>query len=173
MVWVPGHAGLTLNERADEAARRGTLLPQPATNPSFHAMAGRIKRNIEPAWKRHYMAEVPPDNLHRRISEGEALPLDKARSREADVALYQLRANRAPFLQDTKHRWGRADTPQCPHCGAQQEDTTHFILECPRWAAARAALLGNPTIEVLQTDGRGVCNFLRETGVLAHPPYVI
>ena len=169
VIWVPGHAGLPLNVQADEAARAGTLLPQPATARSSRAATQQLNRYVEKvAWRNNYLDDVPPDNLHRRCSEGFPLPLDSSRTRAEDLALYRLRANRAPFLRDTQFRWQRVDDPKCPHCPAAVEDTEHFILECPRWAEDRTDCLGpSPTISVLQDSVSGVLSFLRRTGVLA------
>ena len=94
-------------------------------------------------------------------------------TREAHVALFRLRANRAPFLRATLRKWGRVDSASCLHCGAASEHTEHFLLECPHWAAARAAHLGpRPTAKVLQKRVKGVLDFLWATGVLRRPPYV-
>ena len=174
VVWVPGHAGIHLNKVADQAARQGAALPQPPTRPSHRALKSRLKRRVEQVWAELYDQQVPPDNLHRIISGGTPLPQSSRRPRQLDVALCRLRANRAPFLQATLHRWGRVDSPACPHCGAPSEDTRHFIEECPRWARSRAAHLGNhPSVKVLQENIDGVASFLAESGVLARPPYAV
>ena len=173
---MPGHAGLPLNEAADEAARAGTRLPQPPTRPSFQSAVSRLKRHLlTTETKDRYLAAVPHESLHRRASGGSPLPLDKRRTRAADVALFQLRANRATWLKATQHRWGRVDSPTCPHCDAPSEDTEHFLLHCPRWNIERRDHLGTGpiTIEALQDDVRGVLLFVEAAGVLAHPPYVV
>ena len=174
ILWVPGHAGLPLNERADEAARAGTRLAQPASKPSRSALTNRAARHLlNTADTRQYEAEVPLDHIHRRATAGEPLPLSKRRTRAADVALFQLRGGKAPFLRATQHRWGSADSPECPHCQAPQEDTDHFILHCPRWEVERRTHLGaDLDISVLHHRIRDVLLFLETTGVLARPPYV-
>ena len=175
VIWVPGHAGLPANEAADEAARAGTRLHQPQTRPSYQSAVSRLKRHLlTTESKNRYLAAVPEDSLHRRATGGEPLPLDRRRTRAADVALFQLRANRAPWLKSTQHRWGRINSSACPHCNAPSEDTEHFLLHCPRWEHERRIHLGNGplTIEVLQDHVRGVLLFVEAAGVLAHPPYV-
>ena len=174
VVWVPGHAGLPLNEEADRAAGAGTRLPQPCSRPSLRVTLARLHRFISNvARKQWYEREVPAVNIHRLASDGLPLPPDRRRSREADVMLYRLRANRAPFLQATKHLWGREISAVCPHCGADTEDTRHFLLECPRWAAERAEHLGpDADLSVLQDNIRGVLGLLVGAGVLQRLPYV-
>src|SRR6267142_6215194 len=75
----------------------------------------------------------------------------------------QLRINHIPlnsYLKQIK----RVDSAQCPTCGADVEDTTHFLLTCPtytyeRWALARLTrkahkplslelLLGDPSMVI-------------------------
>ena len=172
IIWVPGHAGLPMNERADEAARAGTLLPQPATRPSLSSAVNQVSRYLmTTATRLQYEADVPVDHVHRRATSGSPLPLSKRRSREADVALFQLRGGRAPFLRATQHRWGRVDSPECPHCPAPVEDTDHFLLHCPRWERERRTHLGaSPTISALHEDIHGVLHFLEAAGVPACPP---
>ena len=77
-VWVPGKATLCLNERADAAAKRGILLPQPETRPSFRSVKERLKAVQETLNKAHYSKVVPPECLHRRLG---GLPCLKGTSR--------------------------------------------------------------------------------------------
>ena len=167
IIWVPGHAGLTRNELADQAAREGSALPQPLTQLSYQAATAQLRRHLETSERSRYLEEVPADNLHRRISGGDPLPPSGARSRKEDVLLHRLRANRAPFLQATLHRWGKAPSPSCPHCGAPQEDTEHFVLHCPHWADIRRTHLGAPDIidvTILQNEESGVLRFVEAAG---------
>ena len=166
VIWVPGHAGLQWNEEADAMARQGTLLPQDSPNLPYGPLKTAVRRHVEVAWRERYNEGVPLDNLHRRISGGELLPATTS-ARQADVAILRLRANRAPYLRSTLHRWGREESPACPHCDAGVEDTEHFILECPHWVDQRRRHLGEDvTITCLQDNIRGVIRFLEEAGVL-------
>jgi ribonuclease HI len=170
--WVPGHAGLPLNEAADEAAGRGCLQDQGGIPPTASAAKAQLRGRLSSACDRAYELQTPPDHLHRRASGGRTLPVDKDRSRKADVLLHQLRLNRAPFLQATKHLWGKAATPACPHCDAEKEDADHWLLWCPRWAAIRAPLFGpNVDITVLQEHPGRVLQFAVGAGVI--PPYAL
>ena len=87
--------------------------------------------------------------------------------RRLRVALFQLRANRAPFLRATRHRWGRDPSAECEHCGEGDEDSEHFVVQCPAWAEAREGL-GISDISVMNDPER--CEeFLRRSGVLLLP----
>ena len=169
VIWVPGHCGITRNKQADEQARRGGALPQPETLPSFSSLVARLGRGGEELARREYDAAVPVTNLHRRLG-GEPLALDARRSREADVAVFRLRANRAPFLRNTLVKWGREEDGACPNCDTgESEDTEHFFLRCPKWQQLRQ----KHSISSLEdlNDGRKCAALLWDAGVLKHPPY--
>ena len=166
VIWVPGHAGLPLNERADEAARRGGELPQDNIKMPGAVAKARLRKFVRVTVRDVYARNVPPEHLHRRATGGEALPPDPTRSRQHDVLLRHLRLNRAPFLRATIHRWGKVDTPTCPHCNEEPEDTEHFLLRCPRWAALRAEVFGpSPTLhDVLHTSASRAIDFVNRAG---------
>ena len=174
VIWVPGHAGLAQNEAADRAARAGTALPQPATLPTFRSATNFLRKGLCTQLRAAYRDSVPAENLHRRISDGLPPPPDRNRTRAGDVALYQLRANRYPRLRATEHLWGRAPSPQCPHCGAPREDTEHFMLHCPKWSEEREDHLGTGPLDVkiLHSSIHGSLKFAEAAGVLGRPPYV-
>ena len=172
VVWVPGHAGLHLNEVADEAARRGTSLEQPDSTPSFQSAVNRLNKfTFGLGARRRYLDQVPADHVHRRISGGAPMELNRSRRRVDHITLCQLRADRAPFLAATMHRWGRVDSPSCPHCGGPREDTDHFIKDCPKWETERRAHLGNHPVDitVLQTSAHDVLHFVAAAGFIEAP----
>ena len=84
-----------------------------------------------------YNKHVPPDHPHRRMTSGKPLLANAKRSRAEEVNLHCLRLNRAPFLQATKARHGRAESATCPHCGVEDETTEHWLLRCPKWKTQR------------------------------------
>ena len=97
---------------------------------------------------------------------GKPSPQTPGGSRHDEVLLHQLRLNRPPYLQMTKFKWGKVDSPTCPHCNDGEEDVDHFLLYCPRWAALRATTFGpNPEIDILQQHAGRVLQFLRGAGV--------
>ena len=172
MLWVPGHAGIPLNEEADVAAGRGARMPQDDVPPTAAAVRAALKRRLPAVSKAEYEADTPVDHLHRRASGGQQLPEYDGRTRHNDVLLHQLRLNRPPYLHFTKYKWGKVDSPTCPHCSDGDEDVDHFLLRCPRWAALRARVFGpSPDITILQQHASRVISYLRGAGVAGqgHP----
>ena len=104
-------------------------------------------------------------HTHRRATDGRCLKYESEWARQDQVLLHQLRANCCPLLQATLARWNRPDTDGlCPECGVPTE---HVVRDCPKYQAARSALLGHtPTLTVLQEDLDTVLRFFRRTGLL-------
>ena len=108
-----------------------------------------------------YLACTNPSGTHRLASINGQPPDWANLSRKETTALQQLQVNRAKYLEATHFRWGLAYTPSCPHCDCNEEDTTHFLLHCPRWDRERLATLGpHADLSCLQTDPSQVVRFL-------------
>ena len=167
VVWIPGHADITGNEQADQAANTGRSLPQQEVKVDLPSAKAAIRGVCRKKWSGTYHTTVPPEHTHRRATEGRCLKYEKEWSRRDQVLLHQLRTNRCPLLQATLHRWNRPDTDGlCSECGVA-EDTEHVICDCPKYQTARSALLGHiPALTVLQSDPDAVLRFMRRTGLL-------
>ena len=107
------------------------------------------------------------DHPHRRSGGGEPLPRYPTQTRRRDVILSRLRLNRAPYLRATQHKWDDNISPTCQHCGEADEDTEHFLMHCPRWAALRAEVFGpNATLATILHEHPGsALEFVRRTGI--------
>ena len=167
VVWIPGHADIAGNEQADGAANAGRNLPQHPVKIDLPSAKVAIRSVCRKKWSGTYHTTVPPEHTHRRATDGRCLKYQREWSRRDQVLLHQLRANRCPLLQATLFRWNRPDTDGlCPECGVA-EDTEHVICDCPKYQAARSALLGHiPALTVLQSDPDAVLMFMRRTGLL-------
>ena len=119
-----------------------------------------------------YQKRVSENHFHRRATEGVKLAHSSSRSRDEEVQLHQLRLNRAPWLQSTAHRFGRADSNLCTMCNLDEEDSEHFITACPAWAKQRAQCLGlSPSVADLQRDPEGITRFIKQTGRASLPSH--
>ena len=168
VLWVPGHAGLPLNEAADQAAKRGSREDQGQQAPTAAATRAHLRRRRSRSALAQYEALTPIDHLHRRASAGQPLPSYEGRTRWSEVRLHQLRLNRAPYLQASKYKWGQVNNPTCPHCDdGEPEDADHFLLRCPRLGAIRATELGpSPDITIIHQHPLRVLAFLGRAGVI-------
>ena len=166
VVWVPGHAGLAGNERADKEAKAASLLAQDGVPVELGALKAALARKTEVEWKRRYLLETQTKGeTHRTASEeGKApthlhLPIAQARQITA------LRLNRASHLASTMARWGLAESETCPHCALNSPETSqHFLIECPAWEQPRKDLKESSrkplTLSCLQTCPEAVLTFL-------------
>ena len=170
IAWIPGHADIAGNEQADQAANTGRALPQETARIDLPSAKVAIRGVCWKKWSGTYHTTVPPEHTHRRATDGRCLKYESEWSRRDQVLLHQLRADRCPLLQATLARWNRPDTDGlCPECGVP-EDTDHVVCDCPKYQAARSALLGHTlTLTVLQSDPDAVLKFMRRTGLLQGP----
>ena len=167
IVWIPGHADISDNETADKAANQGRSQNQENVKIDLPSAKVAIRDVCRKKWSGTYHTTVPPEHTHRRATGGKRLKYQGEWRRHEQVLLHQLRANRCPLLQATLARWGRPDTDGlCPECKVP-EDTEHLLCDCPRYQAARSALLGHtPALSVLQEEPDAVIRFLKRTGLL-------
>lgn len=174
LVWVPGHAGISGNDEADDQARRGGLLPQADSPLDFATATAAIRRAGRKEAKRQYAAVVPAHHHHRRATAGKPMPLLPGLSASEELAIRRLRVNRHPGCKATLARWRKEESPGqlvSPICGncdtGMAEDAEHLLCVCPRWAEERSRILGpSPGLDILQSNIKGVGAFLREIGLL-------
>ena len=119
-------------------------------------------------WER-YNETTEEDHFHRRATDGCHLEHDSQRTRAEEVLLMSLRVNRAHELQQTKYRYGRAESPICPFCSSGEEESAeHYLLYCETWADIREETIGNqPGPDVLQDATKNTLDYARRTGRFA------
>ena len=119
-----------------------------------------------------YKKRVSESHFHRRATTGVKLAHSSSRSRDEEVQLHQLRLNRAPWLQSTAHRFGKAVSNTCTLCNLSEEDSEHFITACPAWANERAQCLGwSLSVADLQRNPEGITRFIKQTGRATLPSH--
>ena len=72
------------------------------------------------------------NSFHPRCTNGKMLNRAVDRSRSEEVALSRMRVNRAPFLRQVAHKFGRVNSDLCPNCELAPETSEHYLFLCPR-----------------------------------------
>jgi ribonuclease HI len=187
--WTAGHEGIEGNEKADEEAKKAAskLSSQVKLLPSY--LRKPLCRNPS-ALKRDYSDKLKKDwtTTWRQATRGKlATRMDSSTpsakflktisnpklSRKSASQIAQLRMQHFP-TNSYLHKIKRVDRANCPACGAEDEDITHFLLTCPnyaheRWALARQVRKSkkNLTVEVLLGEPElalPLANYIEGTG---------
>ena len=150
--WIPGHAGVEGNERADTEANVARQLQQDEVPISLEVAKRQIRREVK---------YNPP--LQGRLLEvyGEAVARAPG-TRRQQVLLAQLRAGHRPGSAYYRARIGVQERATCPDCG-EVEDKDHWLV-CGVLAAARVEC-GIRGIADL-ADEASMVQFLRRAGWL-------
>ena len=183
--WVPGHAGVEGNERADTAAKEAAggrsgaprALPK-GLRKTLPLSASRARQNFKHVLQEKAKQEWQESRRGRRMAEVDRrLPsktytrLVSSLPRRHANLLFQLRTGHVPLYRHLE-RIGKVLTATCPACEEAQESVSHYLLDCPAYSLHRAvhlAPLGRAgrTLSVLlasQKAMRPLFNYINATG---------
>lgn len=162
--WVPGHAGLEMNELADAAAREASELPQDGVPIDYTTAAAAIKRLVKKEWERGAKpsvrgAKLVPPQLEAGLNRSERRVLAQFRTGGKCWKLAKYRAEIA--------KAGEQVSPICERCQTGDEDVAHVLNDCPAYTAARLRHFGasEDNIRDLFENPMRVVQFLREVGI--------
>ena len=155
--WVPGHAGTTGNDRADEAARGAAekSYGRPRDG-DIHMPISIIKKFIKRVasekrwWAFGHSSTATTPTASRATCMGQYAQIDgmlvrTRASRLIQVAITRLRAGYEVKPED-RMRTGEWETSDCPDCDYTYADARHRIFECPRWRVERLEVRAALTI---------------------------
>lgn len=164
IIWVPAHCDIPGNEIADREAKSACTMEETEPLPiSYNSAKSLIKRCTQ---------DAPP--THTRIRETyQSISQDKdaksCHSRAEGALLAQLRTGHCLKLASYRHRLDEEQSPLCPRCDEEQEETLeHWLTKCPALNAERQATFGTCTVGLgaLTYDPGGVLALARASLLL-------
>lgn len=135
LYWTPGHAGIELNEKADDLAKQAAT-DQSGQTEVFYlpASLGSLKRRTKSKFSLKHFPLKPgrkPFKTNPKDISDALMNMEKGRT----AAITQLRAGHSP-LNDHLHKRNLTDSPFCITC-KRKETTEHFLLFCNRYKKER------------------------------------
>jgi ribonuclease HI len=147
VVWIPGHADIEGNERADEEAKKAAKDPSLSQThiykPLKSARARHIKTAAKKQWSTIWNGNTKTANALRRIMRGKYTKTGPAlyneiEDRSSAAKIAQLRTGHCG-LNRYLHRFGITNSAYC-QCGYGKETVEHYLLECRNFREQRKKL---------------------------------
>ncbi|XP_076547110.1 uncharacterized protein LOC143305849 [Osmia lignaria lignaria] len=146
LIWVPGHAGILGNERANELARLGATSSQPyqehPIGVSTYALKGLAKEWLNQEFTRLWQNANGMRHT-RALLEGPSQKLGDTLIHLDRAPLRMLVGLVTGHWYMKKHlaRMGLTVESTCPRCGAEDETPLHALLRCRELRALRGSIL--------------------------------
>ncbi|XP_064483067.1 uncharacterized protein LOC135395910 [Ornithodoros turicata] len=138
--WILGHIGIRGNETEDEIAGIAHLA---STKYVVMYTGSDIKLLLRSMTgdmcKRKWLQGDGGSSLLRRIDPELKFSIPPSTARSIETFLHCVRLN-VPYGRHFLHMVGKADSPDCPVCG-MEENTEHIFIECKRHQSQRKTLL--------------------------------
>ena len=181
IVWIPGHAEIEGNERADTEAKKAATVPtlsQPHNyRPLKSARARYIKAAAKKQWEKAWSENIKTSAAFRRITKGKYAKTgpklyNEIENRNGAAKIAQLRMGHCG-LNRYLYRFSIRNSPYC-QCGYGKETVEHYLLECRNYREQRKKLrreagTGKMRVEILLGDPKTIkytLDYINETGRL-------
>jgi ribonuclease HI len=173
LAYVPGHAGIEGNERADVEASAAAEEAKGAEDPTPIPLP-LAKTCIRALGRRQRDAAIERDSHWWEATRGKKPRWPRGMTRGQERVIAQLRAGKCPVTAQYLHLIEAKGTTNnahykvgSPHCECGAVDSVrHLVLECPKYEVQRQRLLDEPGRErdltILSRRPVRVMEFLRE-----------
>lgn len=152
LYWTPGHEGVNMNERADEAAK-GAAEDQTDSITLPISLGCLLRHTRDKIQNREAVPSSPYKTKKKYIADA----LNQLEKSQA-AAIFQLRCGHCP-LKKFLHRIGAEDDDRCEICRAR-ETPAHFLIYCRRYKAQRQELRKKLREEEIKVDTNSATKLL-------------
>lgn len=177
--WVPGHAGIMGNERADQLAKEAVSAGEPLLHSTLSWAKERSKKVSASTWRREWATERRTGQAAVALRRPPRLSIspffDKTElTRDQTSRLIQAMTGHG-FIGEYYARFVRTEPTECP-CGAEPQTRRHILADCPRHDAHRHILRGasrSLSLPILLGTPKGleaVAEFIRASGAFKKTP---
>src|SRR5437667_1498082 len=134
IIWIPGHAKIDGNERADAEAKkeRWSYNHRPLKSARIRTIKEMAKKQWDKEWNENTKMAKALRRITKRKGVKTGLKLyNEIPGRDTVAKIVQLRTGHCG-LNHYLHRFGKRYSPYC-ECGTGKETVEHYLLECRRY----------------------------------------
>ena len=163
--WVPGHAGLPGNEKADLLAKAGASLPTDAIPCPLFTVIAKIRYLQYHNWRRH----ISHFYLNCQVAKVSSEELLLSRLIRSELSRFRCHGH-SLLLSLYLHRISRKKNSACSACGHPLQDLNHLLLDCHASEPLSKSIFGS-SLSILDLWSRpwGVARLLGIRGVPPRP----